>query len=223
MNKLLIALICLMVSSVSAQELFPEFASYERITEETDTPVAAQQEVPAVQDISAQEVISENADTAVSETEAAVVTDEVADVNEKDLFAESKNESEAVVDEPAVEEEEEEEEEEDKQIVIYMKEAEARLMPQKAFSFCQGVIAVANPLKKPIQQLNFSLRYGSFDTSYKVRDLQPGKEYTEELVLLDDACDYIMSMPVMKVTRCVVENMEEKDCIKRVVFIPLSE
>lgn len=230
MKKLFIALVCMAVSSVSAQELFPEFAAYERITEETENAVSPATENAVETDVAENAVVTEmtenelpvdDAVPPVSETDEVAVTDVVADVNETDLFAESPTEPVAV--EAEATPDEEEEEEEDKKIVIYMKTAKARIMPQKAFSYCDGTIAVTNPFKKPIQQLDFSLNYGGFDTPYKVRNLAPQQEKEESIVLVDEACDYIMGMPKMEVTRCVVENMTEKNCIKRVVFLPLSE
>lgn len=233
MKKLFIALVCMAVSSVSAQELFPEFAAYERITDETENAVSTSTENAVspstenavVTEMTENEMLVDDAIPPVSETDKVAVTDAVADVNETDLFAESPTEPAAVDAEATPDEKEakEDEEEEDKKIVIYMKTAKARIMPQKAFSYCDGIIAVKNPFKKPIQQLDFSLNYGGFDTAYKVRNLAPQQEKEESIVLVDVACDYIMGMPKMKVTRCVVENMTEKNCIKRIVFLPLSE
>ena len=225
MKKLFIALIAFAVSSVSAQELFPEFAAYERITDETENAVSPSTENAVVTEMTENELLVDDAIPPVSETDEVAVTDAVADVNETDLFAESPTEPAAVDAEatPDEKEAEEDEEEEDKKIVIYMKTAKARIMPQKAFSYCDGTIAVTNPFKKPIQQLDFTLNYGGFDTPYKVRNLAPQQEKEESIVLVDEACDYIMGMPKMEVTRCVVENMTEKNCIKRVVFLPLSE
>lgn len=226
MKKLFIALIAFVVSSVSAQELFPEFAAYERITEETENAVSPSTENAVVTEMTENVLPVDDTVPPVSETDEVAVTDAVADVNETDLFVESPTEPVAVDAEATSDEKEaeEDEEEEDKKIVIYMKTAKARIMPQKAFSYCDGTIAVTNPFKKkPIQQLDFSLNYGGFDTAYKVRNLAPKQEQEESIVLVDEACDYIMGMPEMEVTRCVVENMTEKNCIKRVVFLPLSE
>ncbi len=225
MKKILIMALCLLAGSVVAQELFPELAGLGGRTqtvekkvvtpaEKTSDPVI-EEDVPA---IGGEDVLG--VEDGLTEEDLADAAELETTTEEVDLFAAPVEEQQQKEAEDAEEEEEEEEEEEQK-ITVYMQDAEATITPNRNFSYCYGIIKVLSTMKKPVQVLDITLKYGALTSKYNVRNLVKDNEQTGTITLMGDACDHIMDMPEMTITACQIEDMEEAACKKKVEFLPL--
>ena len=243
MKKILLLIAFFCASAVAAQELFPELAEFGGKQKAVAKPIKLEKaacdpsvpgndcslpELVAAKKSSVQDdalpMIGEPAPIATSGTTQDEATDaatqEETVEEEVDLFATSQATEEVVEEEVEAEEEEEEEEEEPK-IIIYMEAAKSTMTPNRNFSYCFGALKFANTMKRPVQALDVVLTYGPYPSKFNVRNLVKGKEQKASLTLMGETCAHIMEMPEVQINRCVVENMEENTCKKKVEFLPL--
>jgi len=217
MKKIFLLGVCLAVSTVFAQGLFPELEGFDSDKNTVTKAPPQQQKKEEV----LPPIIQEPVD-AVKEK-----GDEVFDQKtEVDLFtAEQKapEETTPTVEENTATEEADEgvDSEEPAQIQIYSDNVDATITPNRNFSYCFGSIKFYNGLRRPIQNLVVVLTYGDLETKYSIRNLAPRKTQTEKITLVGTACEQLMDMPKVDVQKCQVPDMEENTCKKRVSFVPL--
>lgn len=239
MKKFLFALILLGTTAVLAQGLFPELAHFDgrekKISNEDTTQVIS------VKEMVAEDETIENLPAAIrellpqdeEEVEVSVKDDEISNEGiaaevavEEDLFAQKQPEQEDVnvgFSENVAEQEETEDEEEPK-IVIYMAKVDSTTPPNYNFAYCFGTLGYVNELRRPVQILEFDLTYGAYTRSFSVRNLKKGVEQSsDKFALMGTSCNVIANMPQINIKRCVIEDMEEEKCKKRVVFEPIRE
>jgi len=221
MKKILILTLCLLAGSVVAQELFPELAGLGGRTKAVEKKVATP--TPTVKEEDNLPVIGEDVlgveDGLTEEDLADAAKIETTTTEEVDLFAAPVAEEQQP--EATEEEEEEEEEDEEQKITVYMQDAEATITPNRNFSYCYGIIKVLSTMKKPVEALDITLKYGGLSSNYNVRNLVKNNEQTGTITLMGDACEHIMDMPEMTIKTCKIADMEEAACKKKVEFLPL--
>ena len=220
MKKFLWILVLLGAKAALAQSLFPELAAFGgREKQLNPTPEEATLPTPTADDnmpeISALEISEES--------EIAVDSDVSADVAEPDLFVAqpAQEEVKAQPKEEAVAEEETKDEEQ--QVVIYMAAAKSIMPPGRNASYCYGKIKFYSTFRKPVQSLDVAVTYGDYRTAYQIRNLKKGVEQEKAIGLVGEDYQYIMYMPQIEISRCVIEGISEEKCKAKVSFLPLQE
>ncbi len=231
MKKILFVMTLLVSSAVFAQEVFSEldgFNATERKTNDTLTTQlssANQQDDDYIPTLTGAEIIED--DDFEDEGEGIMVDMEEGNmVSEQDLFAPKKQEERPDITSPVAstpETEEDEEDENAQKIIIYLASAESTTPPNQNMAYCFGDLKFASTLKRPVKALDVTLTYGGYTSTYKIRNLVKNVEQSESFGLVGDACNLIMDMPKMNITQCVVEDMSEANCKKKVSFLPLNE
>lgn len=224
MKKILMLGICLMVSGAMAQELFPELAGLGGGKRTVAAPVVKgtneAQVVKPTEATTQEDDLPQIAQTLEEESaesqDGEIIEEKPAD--EPDLFAAPTQEETPAV---PTQEEEEEEDDPEQRITVYMDDAQATLTPNRDFSYCFGVLKFLNTLKRPVQALSFTLKYGDLSMDYNPRNLMPNQEQTGTINLIGTACEQILDMPEITIKKCVVEEMSEANCKKKFEFLPL--
>ena len=219
MKKILILTLCLFAGSVMAQELFPELAGMGGRTKTVEKKVAAPATPAPTKALDEDDLPPIAPEVGETETNMQTQQDETVGTatEEANLF----DTPEKPADEPVeAEDEEEEEEDESQRITVYLADAKSTITPNRDFSYCFGVLKFLNTLKKPVQALSFTLKYGNLKMDYST-SLQPKQEQTGSIALVGTACEHIMDMPEITFKKCVVEGLSEKACWKKFEFLPL--
>lgn len=221
MKKFFLAILCLTVGTAFAEELFPELSRIKGSRTEQVASNASKPETPVTNPAEEPSSEIDPSEYAVSLEDEYYENFKNAGLEGEDLFATGNVESPEQKDEEIKEEKKEEEEDDEQKIIVYMANVNATMTPNSNFSYCFGEIKFLNTMKRPVQALNVVLTYGSYSTSYNVKNLVKDVEQKGSVTLVGDVCNQIMDMPKMTIKRCVVENMEETACKKKVEFVPL--
>ena len=246
MKKILFVLIALGANVVMAQGLYPELAGIDGRGKKADQVVGKKAEpakvvventviekpaatnteenmpkISAESDIDLENAIGAEPDEYMEDEE------EVEIEPQEDLFAQKAEpeQTEPEATDAAEEAESDDDEEDDEQkIIIYMADVDITTPPNYNFAYCFGTLRYQNKLKRPIRALDFELTYGAYSTPFSIKNLKKGAEgQSEEFSLVGESCNTLTGMPEMKITRCLVEGMDEKKCKKKVVFVPMKE
>ena len=115
---------------------------------------------------------------------------------------------------------EDEDDGEDRRLRMFLDEVDSTLTPVRTMSFCFATIKLYNQLKKPLKSFQATLTYGDIPIKFTASNVAPNGTASQSLTLAGTACEYMLDTPQIDISKCNVDEWEEKKCKERFLFEP---
>ena len=181
-------------------------------------------ELSAFDDASQRPKQGEKVETEGQTGESDIPDFEVSKIQDKDLFADKKEDF-TPPEEKDIQQKQEDDEEDDRgqDILLLVDDVRATLTPSRDASFCFASWKMMNNLKKTVKTLSGSLTIGTMTKEFKFTNVEKGRMGEEKYTFLGTSCEKILDPPEYTVQTCEVEGWSEKKCKNKIKFVPISK